>query len=158
MHASLDALTKLVKLFGTAPKHLKSVADWYGLKPSDGDRRVIREYCKHLNERRVFFAPYHREAAGACRYSLEEVRRLTYEASAKVEHPGATAFLHSILDHVRKFLDAWSGPEPQDEALVRFCMDLGTLRTSVRAYVALLQTLEPKAKAPNLFRDEPPPE
>jgi hypothetical protein len=150
----LSGLSAMLKVLGMAPKYLKDISNWYALKPSDEERAILVQYCKHLNERRVFFAPHHREAAGAYRASLDEVRRLTLDASSRVEHAGATAYLHAILDHVRDFLDRWGGPEPHDEELVRFCMELGGLRTSVRGYIALLGELEPKAKAPNLFKDD----
>jgi hypothetical protein len=155
--SSLSGFSALLKVLGMAPKAIKGIANWYGIKPSDEDRAILIEYCKHLNERRVFFAPYHAEVAGACRWSLDEVRKLTYDAASKLKHEAATAFLHAILDHLRAFLDRWgSGPEPRDQDLVRFCMDLGSLRTAVRGYVALIGDLEPKAKAPNLFTDDKP--
>ncbi len=163
--AGLNALKVLLTLANVGQKIVKKAikALEEPFTASNEDRKLIVAYCKSLDERRALFAPYHAEVAGSVMSSLDAVREQTRVVHAQLEHPVATAYLEAILDHLRKFLDKWdarlreSGSyrrEPRDQELVEFCVDLGSLRESIRTFVALMPDIDKKAKAPNLFADE----
>lgn len=155
-------LGTVFKALGAAPKLYEKYEEWQG-KPTAKDRDLIVEYCRRLDERRVFSEAHQSEVVEACLASLDEVRAFTDEVLARARHPVAQAAMGAVLDEVRKFLDKWiprrsprlnhrlrefPGREPSHE----FFQDLGELRVKMRIYVGMLTDLVPKATAPRLAR------
>ena len=140
-------------------------------KLTKSDRTNLLKYVRRLDERRVFFRPYGVEVVEVCVASLDQVKQLTDEIRAAVEHDGARAALGAILDATRIFVDTWTGfRTPRDtpwehgafgprsrpdnsgrgRTLETFFEDLGELRGVVKLMLALLQEIDPKLVAPNL--------
>jgi hypothetical protein len=163
-------LSVILKLPGLVPVIDDRIARMRG-KLTKSDRTNLLRYVRRLDERRVFFHPYGVEVVEVCVGSLDQVKELTDEIRAAVEHEGARAALGAILDATRTFLDTWKGfrtprdtpweqdaftsrSRPQETApersLERFFEDLGELRGVVKLMLALLQEIDPKLAAPNL--------
>ena len=157
--AAYKAAKAIIEGVGVAKTAASKFDKWYGNKPSPEDAKEIVAYCKHIDERRVFFFSSGDEQIGSCLWSLNEVRQATIETKAKIEHPGIAAFLGAALDAVRAFLDKWVGfgTDRRDRRHLdsehAFFADLGDLRSKMRTYVAMFATFAPKAKAPNLFKE-----
>lgn len=164
---NVDALKWLMKLAGAVPKLYEKLQQWRG-QPSREDRERLLRYCRRLDERRVFSAPFNQEVDAACLASLEQVKSYTDEALSEVEHPAAQAAVGAILDEVRGFIDKWHGfrlhhrhwdmppfgPRGSD-GMKDFFQDLGELRGKMRIFVGILTALVPEARAPRLLDDGP---
>jgi hypothetical protein len=133
-------------------------------KPSAAEAKILVEFVKRLDERRVFSAPYDAEVVESCIGSLASFKNTTEEYLAKLDHAGARAALGAILTSLRRFLDKWHGfstralgdPwEPpifghgRNEKRREFFEDLGHLRAEVLILVDLLRQLEPKVRRTN---------
>jgi hypothetical protein len=138
---------------------------------AESERLIV--YARRLDERRVFYFPYDMESEALCISSLDEVRQFTDATLADMENEAARAALGAILDHLRAFLDQWSGarmprarrdhprfyrgPAPSDNreggigGIDQFFQDLGELRSTMKEMLALLRLVEPKVAAPNLL-------
>jgi hypothetical protein len=132
-------------------------------KPSAAEAKILVEFAKRLNERRVFSAPYDAEIVESCLGSLGSFKDITEDYLAKLEHAGARAALGAILTSIRRFLDKWHGfstralgdPwEPpifghgRDAKRREFFEDLGHLRAEITILVDLLREIEPKIAVP----------
>ena len=152
-----------------APDILDALRKKYG-KPTRAESARLIAYARRLDERRVFYFPYDMESDVMCVSSLDEVRRFTDEALADMGNAGGRAALGAILDHLRAFLDKWSGAHiPRDhwdrrrlfggmapgdhpeDGIDTFFQDLGELRSTMKQMLELLRLIEPKIKAPNLL-------
>ena len=152
-----------------APDILDSLRKKFG-KATKAEAERLVAYARRLDERRVFYFPYDMESEALCISSLDEVRRFTDETLAEMGNEAARAALGAILDHLRAFLDKWSGArmprarwdhprfyrgmDPSDhheDGIDRFFQDLGELRSTMKAMIELLRLLEPKVSAPNLL-------
>ncbi len=158
---NFSAFSFAFKLIGAAPKLYAKVQTWRG-SPSKEDRARLIAYCRRLDERRVFSAPFDDEVEDVCVASLNQVKEFTDEALADIEHPAARAAVGAILDEVRKFLDKWHGYRgprsfglhprhpwrDQDVRSPDFFQDLGELRGKMKLLVGMLTEMVPAAKAP----------
>lgn len=137
---------------------------------AESERLIV--YARRLDERRVFYFPYDMESEALCISSLDEVRQFTDATLADIENEAARAAMGAILDHLRAFLDQWSGarmprarwdrprfyrgPAPSDnreDGIDQFFQDLGELRSTMKEMLALLRLVEPKVAAPNLLQE-----
>jgi len=149
------------------PNALDALRTKYG-KPTKADSERLIAYARRLDERRVFYFPYEMESDVMSISSLDEVRRFTDETLAAMGNETARAALGGILDHLRAFLDKWSGarmprhhwdhrgfrgmrPGDDPDGIDSFFQDLGELRGSMKQMLELLMLVEPKIKAPNLL-------
>jgi hypothetical protein len=162
---NFTAFKWVFKLIGSAPKLYERVNEWRG-QPSKEDRERLVRYCRRLDERRVFSAPFNVEVEEICISSLRQVKDYTDEALAELEHPTARAAVGAILDETRKFLDTWHdyrGPrrwvpehrwgahEHEGDRQRDFFQDLGELRGKMKVLVGMLTELAPNATAPKLL-------
>jgi hypothetical protein len=169
MEANLEGFKLALKVLGVAPRLYEHVKVWKGGPTKEDSERLVR-YCRRLDERRVFSAPYHMELAQSCVGSISEVRQYTDEALADIKHPVARAAIGAILDEVRRFEDKWHGyqssadwhPHRFGGRFERtsdrdFFQDLGGLRDKMKVFVGMITELVPDATAPKLFGpdDEP---
>jgi|CZKU01.1.fsa_nt_gi hypothetical protein len=106
--AAYESAKKIIEAVGIAREKASKFDRWYTHKPSEEDAKRIVAYCKHLNERRVFYFSYGDEQIESCLWSLDEVRKLTLDTMSNIEHPGAEAFLGAALDEIRAFQKAWT--------------------------------------------------
>jgi hypothetical protein len=142
----------------------EGVQDWRG-RPTKTERERLVEYCRRLDERRVFSAPFYDEVEISCIGSLEQIKDFTDEALSKMKHPAARAALGAILDQVRRFLDTWRNPRQRrpfalhghwhdrgdGQQRMEFFQDLGELRANMKLLVGIVAELAPGADAPKLF-------
>jgi hypothetical protein len=163
----LSTLKLLLQAWKAAPE-LRGLLDAAMKAQTKGDRELIVKYCRRLDERRVFSAPFSGEVVEVCVGSLSDVKDFTDETLAEVDHAGARAALGAIIDQIRCFLDSWGGfktaridwdfyPRRHDpltdrrlggQQLADFFQDLGELRSKMRLLVSILVELAPKASAP----------
>jgi hypothetical protein len=122
-------------------------------QPNAADEKKLVEFCELLDQRRVFSAPYTSEVVELCVGSLRMVQDETTRRISELEHPGAKAMLEAVQDHLRAFMDRWSGfrtPYPlghdHDGRLTEFFRDLGVLRERVRLCTEGIALTAPKAK------------
>lgn len=142
---------------------------WKG-RPTKADQEALVAYCRRLDERRVFSAPFNIEVEEVCVSSVNGVKDVTEDVLSKLKHPAAQAALGAILDELRRFLDRWygyRGPERfplhrrgdpgfhrDDDGLqqqMEFFKDLGELRGRMKVFVGMIIELAPKAVAPTLI-------
>lgn len=71
----LSAIQTIFKLLGVAPKVYERVQQWKG-EPTKEDRERLVRYCRRLDERRVFSAPFNSEVEESCVGS--QVARLSW--------------------------------------------------------------------------------
>jgi hypothetical protein len=55
------------------------------------ETKLLVEFARRLDERRVFSAPFDSEIVESCLYSLESFKATTEDYLAKLDHPGARA-------------------------------------------------------------------
>lgn len=171
MALTFEAAKAILALLKAAPIIQAGLRKWKG-RPTPTERSLLAAYARRLDERRVFSAPFNVEIVELCLGSLNEVRRLTDEVLAEVEHPGARAMIGAILDATRHSHDKWHwfrtpdylerwrhradtiGRHPGEADLAGFFEDLGELRGTLRLVVGALAEIEPDVKAPNLLQRE----
>jgi len=158
------SLSVILKLLGLIPKIGEQAQQWVGHASTEDQERLV-QYCRLVDNRRVFSAPFNVEVVESCVASLVDVKRYTEEALSKLEHGTAQACLGGILDHTRTFIDKWhgyrgqrhwgpfpghgsGGPGEDDRA---FFQDLGELRGRMKILIGLLTELAPSATAPQLL-------
>lgn len=76
-------------------------------KPSVADSKLLVEYVRRLDGRRVFYAPWNSEVVELVLGSLREVKNWTEEVSAKLDHQASRILVAFMLDKMRAFLDKW---------------------------------------------------
>jgi hypothetical protein len=164
-HLTATAAQGIFKLLGVAPKVYAKLRQWRGGPSSEDSARLVR-YCRRLDERRVFSAPYNSEVEEMCVASLEQVKSYTDEALSELDHPLAQAAVGAIFDELRGFIQKWHGhragrrwpphhwSRDHGEQERDFFQDLGELRGRMRIFVGMLTELVPDAKAPRLLGDE----
>jgi hypothetical protein len=160
------ALSILFRVMNVAPKLRARLAKYKG-KPTDDDRKILVQFARVINERRVFHASFHMEVVEACLGSLGYVKDETEKVIASISHPAAEAVLGAFLDDLRAFLDKWHGkstprtlhldgrPRSQDDPwrdreadLPAFFSDLGQLRERANVWFGALKQVEPKVAVP----------
>ena len=57
---NLEAFKTILKILAVAPQLYDKLQEWKG-KPSKGDREKLVQYCRRIDERRVFRAAYDEE-------------------------------------------------------------------------------------------------
>lgn len=136
-------------------------------KPTAAEAKLLIEFARRLDERRVFSAPFDAEIVESCLSSLDSFKAITEDYLAKIEHPGARAALGAMLTSLRRFIDKWhgfttrriwDGPFPFDAPRFReerrtgaeFFQDLGSVRAEIRLLVELLVDIEPKVSVPSI--------
>ena len=139
-------------------------------QPTSDERKLLKAYCKRLDERRVFSVPFNSEVEDCCIASLSQVSLFTEELLSKLEHPEASAAVGLILTGVKDFLDKWHGFRGPDRGFPRhrfrdfdggiegeqqrqFFEDLGALRVHMNGCVEILAMLDPKLAVPSLAQD-----
>jgi hypothetical protein len=78
------AFKVVLKLLGAAPQLYEKVQQWRG-RPTKEDQQRLVSYCRRIDERRVFSAPYNVEVEEVCVASLSQVKEFTDEALAGME-------------------------------------------------------------------------
>lgn len=156
------AIKAVLKLISVSPAVYEKLKEWKG-KPTKAEREILVKYCRRIDERRVFRAPFHAEVLEACVNSLSQVKEYTDATLAELEHAGARATLGAILDVTRTFLDKWHGRRTprmgwmpgfhrdEGDSANEFFEDLGELRGKMKVLVGILSELEPRASCPNLL-------
>jgi hypothetical protein len=158
MATTAAAALTILRAMGLRPKIADAIAQWR-CKPAKADRDLAVEFCRWLDERRVFQRPMNSEVVEACVSSLGYVRDRAAEFQARVEDNGVRAVLGGLLDVTRRFLDRWEGvstprpyphhppfersphetpDDPGTADLPEFFEDLGELRGNVRTLVSIL--------------------
>jgi hypothetical protein len=149
-----------------APALRAKLAKYRG-KPTAADQKTLVQFCRMINERRVFYAPFHMEVVEGCTGSLSHVKDETEKTLAAISHPGAEAVLGAFLDDLRRFLDKWSGKstprglhfdtgrhpggEPwrdREADLAEFFTDLGRLRERASLWFGALAQIDAKVIVP----------
>jgi hypothetical protein len=137
-------------------------------KPTAAEAKLLVEFARRLDERRVFSARFDSEIVECCLSSLDSFKSITEDYLAKLEHPGARAALGAMLTSLRRFIDTWhgfatrriwDGPFPFDRPRFRdegrtgadFFQDLGSLRAEIRLLIDLLVDIEPKVSVPSII-------
>ncbi len=139
-------------------------------KPTAVEAKLLVEFARRLDERRVFSAPYNAEIVEACLASLDSFKTITEDYLAKLDHPGARAALGAMLTSLRRFIDKWYGfttsrfwdgpfqfPSPRHREDKRtemeFFQDLGDLAAEIRVLLQFLLELEHKVSAPSIIEE-----
>lgn len=160
----LTAFIAILKAAAASPRWYEKLQVAKG-KPSKADRDRLIAYCRRIDERRVFSAPFNVEVVECCVASLSQIKEFTDATLANLAHPAAQAVVGAMLDEVRHFLDRWGGYQtpryPWDiappsyrregEEFTAFFQDLGELRAKMRLFVGMLEELEPRAQATRLL-------
>lgn len=136
-------------------------------KPTAIEAKLLVEFARRLDERRVFSAPYDVEVVEVCLASLSSFKAIVEDYLAKLDHPGTRAGLGAMLTSLRRFLDKWHGvttrqfwdgspfpsPRHRDEKRteMEFFKDLGDLRADIRILLQFLVEIEPKVSAPSIL-------
>jgi len=153
-NALMSALGIILSIMGLAPaaqaRLRKRVEKIKGL-PSIADRKKLVEFCELLSQRRVFYVAYNSEVVELCIGSLRMAQNETTKRIAELEHPGAKAMLEAVQDHLRVFMDKWSGFHTpahwvRDHELTDFFRDLGVLRERVRLCTEGIAIMAPEAR------------
>jgi hypothetical protein len=158
--------TLIIRLLKLIPPAYDKFQEFSG-RPSRADGQLVKAFVRRLDERRVFYAPFHSECVEMVVGSLQRVVDDSLATHASLTHGLSQAAVGLVLDATRKFLDRWSRATtpPQrgrfpawfDEETARFFEDLGELRGQVRTAVELLREFsDPALQAPSLLGDEPP--
>jgi len=139
-------------------------------QPTAAESKLLAEFARRLDERRVFSAPYNSEVVEACTASINSFKAITEDYLAKIEHPGARAALGAMLTSLRRFIDKWHGFSTRDiwdrpfsfgsphhrhdgRSDAAFFEDLGDLRAEIRILCQLLLEIEPKVSVPSIFEE-----
>jgi hypothetical protein len=159
--SAVGTFTTVFKMMSIAPSAYQKLNEWRG-KPSKKEREALKRYCRRLDERRVFSAPFNSEVVECCVASVSQVKEYTDETLANLDHPATRAVLGAIMDVLRGFLDEWHGrrtpPDPFGWAsrggrneIGAFYEDLGELRSKMKMLIGLISELEPAATCPKLL-------
>lgn len=151
----------ILRLLQSVPSAYQKVKEIFG-GLSKVDQRLVKEFVGRLDERRVFYVPYHAEQVEQVVGSLRTVAKDSLQTLAGLSHGPSKAAVGVVLDQTRKFLDRWGDARtpPQrgrfpawfDQETSKFFEDLGELRGQVRFAVEFLQEFaDAQLRAPSIL-------